>query len=536
MNSDCASISKVPVPSMLLTPKQLRKLHTSIKNAVRSVSATQNEFSPIGRLPPETLVNISEFVTAPRTRESVFEIVKMSHICQYWRSTLISYPQLWSSIFVRNDHKDFIAACLERSREVPLAVHLDLKHGDYEDYPRCTCIRDEWTSEMEINERNRCRYHTTIDPLLDVHATWRIRTLVVSLAMLGNTEEDSDEDPDSDPNEDFQGVLYKLKLFSFPLPILESLSFGVDHEHDFITHLELPEDLFCLESSPPPKLCHLALHGCYGGPIRAVRNLTSFKLATRDNIELDQFTFLPFISGNRFLVSLSLSGCSFPDPAELSQVTPVELPELKSLQLMDIYELPSFLGLVDVPAFKTLSSLQISVRIHHLRLDTLVHAEGDGGFQLLYNFPKYDEIASDWVDIVHGADPSPAVIRFEDSEHMLSMTNAMEVLPLPLFVKAKVLEIGASFARIGYPYFWGDLEKAGPQLTTLRLEVTRWMDPGVSMSVEEFVKARFNRGMPLRRLERMVFGGMKREREEGAKKLWEEFRAGLDIDQYLVPQ
>jgi len=85
---------------------------------------------------PEILAGISEFVAKPRSRQSMFEIVKMTHVCQYWKSALIS-PHLWSSIFVKNDHPDFVAACLKRSQEVPLTMWLDLKYGDYDEYPDC---------------------------------------------------------------------------------------------------------------------------------------------------------------------------------------------------------------------------------------------------------------------------------------------------------------------------------------------------------------------------------------------------------------
>ena len=185
---------------MLLKPEQLRMLHSSIGNAVRSVVVAQNESSLISKLPPETLANISEFVARPRTRESMFEIVKMTHVCQYWRSTLISYPHLWSSIFVKNDHKDFIAACLERSREVPLTVWLDLKHGGYGNYPDCTCIRDEWSSGMWVNEDSPCRYHTTIYPLVEDNHTERIRTLDVHLTMRDNVAMNG-------PNREFKDAL-----------------------------------------------------------------------------------------------------------------------------------------------------------------------------------------------------------------------------------------------------------------------------------------------------------------------------------------
>ena len=112
----------------------------------------------------------------------------------------------------------------------------------------------------------------------------------------------------------------------------------------------------------------------------------------------------------------------------------------------------------------------------------------------------------------------------------------MEASTLPLLADAKVLEIGASFASPWYHNFWKDLGEVGPQLTTLRLEVTEEMSPAVVKSMKEFAMARFQEGMPLTKLERMVFEGMSEEDEEKTKKLWEEFRASLDIDQYLTAQ
>jgi len=260
----------------------------------------------------------------------MFEIVKMTHVCQYWRSTLITYPRLWSSVFVRNDHKGFVAACLERSREVPLAVRLDLKHGCSDGYLDCTCVGDEWPSGVRSTDRNACRYHTTILPLLEVNPIRRIRTLDVHLVVAGGY-------PGGDWDQDFKDALDDFELFASPLPILESLSFRVEHLLHTDSHLKLPEDTFCWGTSPPTKLYHLSLHGCYGGPIWAVRNLTSFELAgdadAFDPIELKTHTFLPFISGSPSLVSLSLSNCSFPDRAQSSQVTPSELSQLKSLRL-----------------------------------------------------------------------------------------------------------------------------------------------------------------------------------------------------------
>ena len=465
----------------------------------------------------------------------MFEIVKMTHVCQYWRSTLVSYPHLWSLIFVKNDHKDFVAACLERSQEIPLAVRLDLKHGDYHQYPNCTCIRRDWSSGTLFNECYPCRYHTTIHPLLEGVHLKRIRTLDAHLTLLDNA--------DDDPDEGFKNAPDNLRLFVVPLPVLESLNFRVDHKFDdVVTHLEFPEVLFFWGFSPPTTLRHLALRGCYGGPVLDLRNLTSFELAgvpeAFDPIVLDEHTFLPFISGNPSLVSLSLSHCSFPDRAQLSQVTPVELPELKTIRLIGIDGLSSFSGLIHIPALKNLSSLWISTQRDPICSydDFLVRVESLNGFSLSYDSPNCHEAASDWFGVTDNVDPSPAFVRFERGDLGRVREGGGGISPLALFSSAKVLEIAASFAGPWYHDFWGDLEKVGPQLATLRLEVIEGMEPAVSKLVERLARARFNKGMPLTTLERMTFEETKEEDEEKAKRLWEEFRAGLSIGQYLAAQ
>jgi len=271
-----------------------------------------------------------------------------------------------------------------------------------------------------------------------------------------------------------------------------------------------------------------------------VRNLTSLELdggrSALDFIELDQFSFLPFISSNRSLVSLSLSRCSFPDPAQLLSVTPAILPELKSLRLTDDHGLSGFPSLVDVPAFKSLTSLRVSVRSYFFGFPTLAHAESNDGFQLSYDHPDDADMLSDWLGVVYGADPNLSFIRFDGRQPESRVKNEMVTFPPSFFVKAKVLEFGYSFARLGYPDLWEHLERVGPQLATLRLGVIEGMKPEIAQSVEKLVKARFNKSMPLEKLERMRIERMSEEDEKKAERLWEEFRGGLDIDQYLSPR
>lgn len=78
----------------------------------------------------------------------------------------------------------------------------------------------------------------------------------------------------------------------------------------------------------------------------------------------------------------------------------------------------------------------------------------------------------------------------------------MDISLLPLFVNAKVVEISTSFAGPWYRKPWKDIEKIGPQLTTLRMEVIEGVAPVVARSMKKLVEARLEKGMPLAKLGR----------------------------------
>lgn len=77
---------------------------------------------PVNRLPPEILSRILE----NRTRER--DLVVATHVCQYWRSTLISAPPLWGCFQFRSGHDlDRTLTYLERSKSASIDVAIDLR-------------------------------------------------------------------------------------------------------------------------------------------------------------------------------------------------------------------------------------------------------------------------------------------------------------------------------------------------------------------------------------------------------------------------
>ena len=87
----------------------------------------RNSLRPVNQLPPEILTSCATFVSDTDPRP----IISLTHVCRYWRTSIISSPRNWTSIAL--GWKRLIPLCLERARAVPLAVDItvsDTKSGE----------------------------------------------------------------------------------------------------------------------------------------------------------------------------------------------------------------------------------------------------------------------------------------------------------------------------------------------------------------------------------------------------------------------
>ena len=79
----------------------------------------KNSLVPINRLPPEILALVSAF------RESEEDLMSATAVCKYWRSTLVSTPNLWNNIVCGRDVAiPLVHMYFERSRTVPVVVQI----------------------------------------------------------------------------------------------------------------------------------------------------------------------------------------------------------------------------------------------------------------------------------------------------------------------------------------------------------------------------------------------------------------------------
>ena len=110
--------------------------------------AIKNIHAPVNRLPPEILSRVLLY----RDREQ--DIVVATHVCQYWRSTLISTPSLWTFIqFQSAGDIDRAVAYLERSKALTVDISMELDSSQDLDVPRYFAPHMSRTRSFAISGR-----------------------------------------------------------------------------------------------------------------------------------------------------------------------------------------------------------------------------------------------------------------------------------------------------------------------------------------------------------------------------------------------
>lgn len=92
-----------------------------ICNLRRHIRCFRNQLAPIYRLPTEILCSILDFAFCP-DKDHPFDAFRFSQVSQWWRETVISFPPLWSNLFVAAHASAVQAVCLERASQMPLSV------------------------------------------------------------------------------------------------------------------------------------------------------------------------------------------------------------------------------------------------------------------------------------------------------------------------------------------------------------------------------------------------------------------------------
>jgi hypothetical protein len=103
----------------------LRDLSQTLRDlfqTLRVIRTIKNTHAPINKLPPEVLSRVFQH------RDCGQDLVAATHVCRYWRSTLISDPSLWTSLKFRSTRDvNRTLTYLERSKPATIDIGINLE-------------------------------------------------------------------------------------------------------------------------------------------------------------------------------------------------------------------------------------------------------------------------------------------------------------------------------------------------------------------------------------------------------------------------
>ena len=88
--------------------------------ALQGIKVFKNFLRPVNKFPSETLSKVLEH------RANERDLVAATHVCRYWRSSLVSSPALWSCLHSHYD-RDRMRTYLKRSKSLPVDIEIELR-------------------------------------------------------------------------------------------------------------------------------------------------------------------------------------------------------------------------------------------------------------------------------------------------------------------------------------------------------------------------------------------------------------------------
>ena len=343
---------------------QIQELHYVLRTETLRIANLLNESTPTYRLPPELLTKIFDLSA---DHGSAKQIIPLTHVCRYWRTLLLSYPMMWSTLYMKPGDPNLISEWLARSHKVPLTVIAEFT--DSYEHPPCRYQDSATASLADGDELEVCSRHKAVlslDKLLPHRS--RIRNLDILF-------HSSDPDWNDDDHDDEPTLLYHL-FFKETLPNLQRLDFRATHVENDRYMIPIPGFLFAKKL---PRLKELKYLGVTGGLTRTVKDLTLCEIgywsesAGPTLIDPEELSVL--FSNNKSLKSLTLNWCQITGDSSAS--TPTSMMDLEFFKIDDFTDdtLQKILHCIQIPQFKNLDTIHVS--LHHSRIH-VVTTNGSG--------------------------------------------------------------------------------------------------------------------------------------------------------------
>ena len=417
------------------------KLNESLAEATRLASTAQNEKIPISWLPTEVFLRICELACPQKTQRSVFDVIALTHVCRRWRDALLSYPIIWSHIYVlHNSPEPLLTTVLQRSQEVPLTINI--RYSSYLTSPSaCGCASHSAWEDGDYCSHPPTRQMSSLDFLEPFRA--RVHTLNVRYLRSGRYSGNR------------MGDIVTTPFFLESFPNLESLRWSCSYlgEMDWtITIFTLPKRLF---GSSLPRLQKLSMVNCWGlaatdTPVLRVVSMERNSGVNQANISASKFVH--WFRGRQSLVSLSLANfCIVPDAKNAPR--PVSLKKLKEMILQKVGG-----GVVSryirCPSIRRITTLRIAPSSQAIWADSwtvsVTATDGLGGsISSLAHLTNDAPLTETWNAFALVFQHSVTTLEIEDLHLILSGVTAipklMDVLPDLHIIRIRVPPVAKEF-------------------------------------------------------------------------------------------
>ena len=99
---------------------QIDSLEARARDVLKLIPSLRNLLQPVNRLPPETISRIARYFI----NRGAKLMIPLTHVCRYWRESIISTPENWASI--SSGDGNLAVLSLQRAKAAPLDVRLEM--------------------------------------------------------------------------------------------------------------------------------------------------------------------------------------------------------------------------------------------------------------------------------------------------------------------------------------------------------------------------------------------------------------------------
>lgn len=499
---------------------QVIQLQNTLEQALGAVLSLRNEFSPINRLPTESLIHIFDLICAPGRDEShshARHATTLAQVCSHWRSNTISTPLLWSTIHIsRKIRPQLIALSLERSKDVPLEIILEIRGGllafpGLPTYPRSTTslFVSGWLSLM-----------TPISTMVQ-----SVELLIANSDRVRRFSFKFEHEFSNGQNQwaaqDRGEEIPSKEIFERFLPSgLVSLEWEAGVNITAISRgsvVRLPEPF--MEKSLS-NLQSLSLRNTFTGPVSGVKNLRSFHLAYTGGIVSDvtPWRLHEFLSRNLTLEHIVLEGyLPIPGPEQEVPKDPVVLNHLTALKL-DRVDVPPFLRVASMPSLGKITSVYLDT------LASVMKVSSSNGLVDINTSPSVWDTIRTFMEVeidsfhIQGDAPTPFGFCQQPWRALLHKVPTFRTLQIAGNVQGykEALVLSFSFEPDQFP-----------NLETLRLDPNSNASSASFNAIAEIAESRAKRSKHLTKVEYLGVGG-------SATKKWKELYGQHRIQDHLL--